>query len=349
MSDILLFVLVAGGLILGHELGHFVAARLRGVRAEEIGLGFPPRLVQLFVIRGVRITLNVIPFGGFVRLAGEDDPQVPGGLAAASKTTRAMVLLAGPATNFLLGFLAFAAAFKFAAPDFERVLLTSVHASSPAAAAGMQAGDLVLSVEDQPVTSIESMQQVISGHLGEPVTIELERQSQPHIVEVVPRTSPPEGEGPIGVILGNPTRYVTLAEAITLAGQSTVYQVVETVLLPARLIRGDVEPEQARVSGLKGIYDVLSWASEVDQSARRPFLTLQLIGVISIGLAIANLLPIPALDGGRLMFVAYESVFRRRISARYEGLAHAIGFTVLILVMAYVTVQDFVNPVYLPR
>lgn len=349
MSDLLLFVLVAGGLILGHEVGHFVVARLRGVRVEEFGIGFPPRLVRLGEVRGTKITLNLIPFGGFVRTAGEDDPTVPGGLASASKTTRALVLLGGPAMNLFLGFLAFTAAFKFAAPDFDRVQITSVLAGSPAESAGILAGDIVLSVDDEPITSFESMQQAIGAHLGSPVQITVVRDGLNQILEITPRAEPPEGEGPIGVLLGNPTRSVGLLEAASLGGQSTVYQLVETVRLPSRLIQGQVPPEEARVSGLKGIYDILSWASEVDASTRRPFLTLQLIGVISVGLALANLLPIPALDGGRLMFVGFEAVFRRRISPRYEGLAHAIGFTFLLALMVYVTFQDFVNPIALPR
>jgi regulator of sigma E protease len=349
VSDILLFVLVAGGLILGHEIGHFVVARLRGVRVEEFGIGFPPRLVRLGEFRGTKITLNLIPFGGFVRPAGEDDPTVPGGLASASKTTRALVLLGGPAMNLFLGFLAFTAAFKFAAPDFERVQITSVLPGSPAETAGILAGDIVLAVDGEPIDSFESMQQVIGARLGSPVQISVERNGSSRTLEITPRAEPPEGEGPIGVLLGNPTRPMGLLEAASLGGQSTVYQLVETVRLPSRLIQGQVTPEEARVSGLKGIYDILSWASEVDASTRRPFLTLQLIGVISVGLALANMLPIPALDGGRLMFVAFEAVFRRRISPRYEGLAHAIGFTVLLALMVYVTFQDFVNPIALPR
>jgi regulator of sigma E protease len=349
VSDILLFVLVAGGLIFGHELGHFLMARLRGVRVEEFGFGFPPRLAKLGVLGGTKITLNWIPFGGFVRPAGEDDPTVPDGLAASSKTTRALVLVAGPAMNLLLGFLAFTAAFKFAAPDLERVQITGVLPGSPAEASGILPGDIVLSVENQPVTSFESMQQAIGERLGATVHIALQRDGETIVVEIVPRLTPPEGEGPIGVLLGNPTRAVGLVEAVNLGGQSTVYQLVETVRLPSRIIRGQVPPEEARVSGLKGIYDILAWASDVDASTRRPFLTLQFIGVISVGLAIANLLPIPALDGGRLVFVAYEAVFRRRISPRYEGLAHAIGFTVLLALMVYVTFQDFANPISLPR
>jgi regulator of sigma E protease len=349
VSDLLLFVLVAGGLILGHELGHFLAARLRGVRVEEFGIGFPPRLAKLGTIGGTKITLNWIPFGGFVRPAGEDDPTVPGGLAASSKLTRALVLVAGPAMNLLLGFLAFTAAFKFAAPDLNRVEITSILPGSPAEASGILPGDVVLSVEDQPITTFESMQQAIGERLGVATHITLVRDGETRVIEITPRASPPEGEGPIGVLLGNPTRAVGLGEAVSLGGQSTVFQLVETVRLPARLLRGQVAPEEARVSGLKGIYDILAWASEVDATTRRPFLTLQFVGVISVGLALANLLPIPALDGGRLMFVAYEAVFRRRISPRYEGLAHAIGFAFLLALMVYVTFQDFVNPIPLPR
>ena len=349
MVDFLLFIVVAGGLILGHEFGHFLVARWRGVQIEEFGIGFPPRLVKLFEVGGTRITLNLIPFGGFVRPAGEDDPTVPGGLAASSKTTRTLVLLAGPATNLLLGFLAFTAAFRFAAPDLERVQITTLLPGSPAVEAGLLPGDIVTAVDGEPVTSFESMQQAIAARLGIPVALSLQRDGETVVLQVTPREHPPEGEGPIGVLLGNPTRAVSLAEAFLLGGRSTAFQLIETIRLPARLLAGDVAPDQARVSGLKGIYDVLAWASDVDQSTRRPFLTLQLVGVISIGLALANLLPIPALDGGRLMFVVIEAVTRRRVSARFEGLAHALGFTFLLALMVYVTFQDFVNPIALPR
>jgi regulator of sigma E protease len=251
--------------------------------------------------------------------------------------------------NILLGFLAFTAAYKFAAPDFDRVLITSVLPGSPAESSGIFPGDIVLSVDGLPITTFESMQQAIGDRLDATTRVTLERDGQTRTVEIVPRSTPPEGEGPIGVLLGNPTRAVGVGEAVSLGGQSTVFQLVETVRLPSRLLRGQVPPEEARVSGLKGIYDILSWASEVDATTRRPFLTLQFVGIISVGLAIANLLPIPALDGGRLMFVAYEAVFRRRIAAKYEGLAHAIGFTLLLALMVYVTFQDFANPISLPR
>lgn len=349
MNDLLLFILILGGLILGHEFGHFLMARSRGVRVEEFGLGFPPRLATLFHAGGTRFTLNLIPLGGFVRPAGEDDPAVPGGLASAPKATRTLVLLAGPAANVLLGFLAFVAAFKFASPDPSRVLVTQVASGSPGEAAGLLAGDLIVSVNHEAVTGFESLQQVVNQNLDVPVHLGIQRQGRDLQVTLTPRSTHPETEGPIGILLGNPTRKVGWAAALGYGGQAVVLQVDNLIHLPARLLQGQIAPEEARVSGLKGMYDMLVWAGEIDRNAQRPFVTLNLIAVISVGLAMANLLPFPALDGGRLVFVAYEAVFRRRIAPRYEGLAHAIGFLLLLILMAYVNVQDFAHPITLPH
>jgi len=347
--DVLLFVVILGTLIVGHEFGHFVAARIALIRVDEFGLGFPPRLATLFTRGGTRFTLNWIPLGGFVRPAGEDDPSVPGGLAGASKRVRAFVLLSGPAANILLAILAFTAAYKFAAPDFDRVLFTTIVAGSPAEHAGILPGDIVRGVDGVPIRGYQSLQKAIAERLGREVVLLVDRQGTALEFRLVPRTDPPEGQGPLGVITGNPTRAVAWPEAARLGLQSTQLQFSELIRLPARLARGEIAPGEARVSGLKGMYDMLSWAGEVDRSSQRPFLTLNLIAVISAGLALANLLPIPALDGGRLMFVLIEALLGRRISPRNEGLAHAIGFALLLALMVYVNLQDFLNPIALPR
>ncbi len=349
MSDLVLFVVVLAALIIGHELGHFFAARAVGVKVDEFGLGFPPRIKTLFHAGGTRFTLNLIPLGGFVRPAGENDPTVEGGLAGASKSARTLVLLAGPAANILLAILAFSAAFKFAAPDLERVLVTEVSQGSPAEAAGVLAGDIILSAQGDPVRSFQDLQQAIAANLGVPIALTVERQGNAIELTMVPRAEPPEGEGPVGIFLGNPTRSVGTLEALSLGYRSTWFQFGEMLRLPGRLFTGEVSTEDARVSGLKGMYDMLAWASQVDRSAQRPFLTLNLVGVISGGLAFANLLPIPALDGGRLLFVLIEVIIGRRINPQYEGLAHAIGFALLLAIMVYVNFQDFINPISLPR
>lgn len=349
MSDLVLFVVVLAGLIIGHELGHFLGAKLTGVPVEEFGIGFPPRLLTLFRAGETRFTLNLIPLGGYVRPAGEDDPEVPNGLASAPKRIRAIVLLAGPLANVLLAFFAFSAAYRYAAPDQTRVLITAVAPDSPAAQSSLQAGDIIETAAGTTIGGFEDLQTVVTDHLGEPLDLVVMRAGERVLVNLVPRQDFPSDQGPIGIVLGYPTRQVGVLEAVQLGARSTWLQFREILRLPARLLAGSVQPGETRVSGLKGMYDMLVWAGQVDRDAQRPFLTLNLIGVISAGLALANLLPIPALDGGRLMFVAFEAITRRRISPRYEGLAHLVGFAFLLALMVYINLQDFVNPITLPH
>jgi regulator of sigma E protease len=349
MNDLLVFAAILGFLILGHELGHFIAARARGVQVTEFGFGFPPRLLTLFTFKGTRFTLNAIPLGGFVRPAGEDDPSVPGGLAGSSRSTRAIVLLAGPAANLLLGVLAFTAAYKFAAPDPSRVVVTEVAVGSPAASAGLLPGDIVVALDEIVVDSFDVLRQETAEHLDMPVVLTVLRGGEELRLTITPRSAHPEDEGPMGITIGHPTRQATWGEAASYGVESVALQVENLALLPSRLARGEIAPEEARVSGLKGMYDMFAWAGEIDRDAQRPFLTLNLMGIISIGLALANLLPFPALDGGRLAFVVVEAISGRRVSPRYEGLAHAVGFVLLLILMAYVNLQDFTNPIALPR
>jgi regulator of sigma E protease len=348
VTDFLLFVVVLGILILGHELGHFLVAKWRGIEIEEFGIGFPPRLTTLFVSNGTKYTLNWIPFGGFVRPAGENDPDVPNGLAASSKLTRTLVLIAGPAANMLLAFIAFVFAFKFAAPDVDRVLITDIVPGSPAQMSGIQPGDIVEIAGGVEVDSFQSLQAAIHDHLGEPIKMVLLRDSEPVEVELVPRVEFPEGQGPIGATLGYPPDDLGWIESAQLSLDSIGTQIMAILRLPGRILSGAASEQETRVAGLKGIHDMIAWASDIDQSAQRPFFTLNIVGVISVGLGIANLLPIPALDGGRLLFVFIEALIGRRISPRLEGYAHAIGFLLLLALMVYFNLQDFVNPIELP-
>ncbi len=348
MPDIVIFLLVIGSLIIGHEIGHFVVARVFKVHVEEFGLGFPPRIVTLFEAGGTRFSLNWIPLGGFVRIGGENDPDVADGLANSPKTVRAMVLLAGPAANVILAFIAFTFASSFAAPDNSRVLITGVSENTPAEASGILPGDLVLKVDDVEIDGFVSMVEAVSQRVDTETLITVEREGEILDIPLVPRSSFPEGQGPMGVSLGNPTNEISWGEALIIGAESTVFQFRQIIYLPLRLLQGEIEPEQARISGLKGMYDMLSWAGDIDRSTQRPFVTLNLIGVISSGLAIANLLPFPALDGGRLIFILIELLIGKRVSPKYEGLAHTVGFAVLLVILIYVNFLDFVRPINLP-
>ncbi len=341
--DIFIFLLAFVGVIIGHELGHFLAARLLGVRVEEFGLGFPPRIISLFEAGGTKFSLNWIPLGGFVRISGENDPDVEDGLANSSKTVRAIILVAGSAANVLLVFIAFTFAFRFAAPDNSRVLITGVSENTPAETSGILPGDLVLKVDDVEIDGFESMVVAVSQRVDTETLITVEREGKILDIPLVPRSSFPEDQGPMGVSLGYPTREISWGEAITFGAETTVFQFREIISLPGRLFNGEIPPDEAKIVGPVGIFDLFTRVGDLDQSNQRLFFTLTLFGTISASLAIMNLLPIPALDGGRLLFVLIELLIGKRISPRYEGLAHTIGFAVLLVILLYVTTMDIQN------
>jgi len=348
VPDFILFIVVLGALLLAHEFGHFIAAKLTKVRVDEFGIGFPPRILSLFEAGGTTFSLNLIPLGGFNRIAGENDPEIPDGLAAASKRVRVFILSAGSVANIFLGLFAFVLAFKFAAPDVNRVIIADIVESAPADEVGIQVGDLVKSVDGNAIIGFETMVDAIENRPADTVQIVVERDSQSLTFVLAPRLDYPDGQGPIGVSLGNPALETTWIEAVRLGGESIVMQVDALLSLPARLLEGIAEPEETRLSGLKGIHDMLAWANEIDRSAQRPFLTLNLIGVISVGLALANLLPFPALDGGRLLFVFAEAILGRRIPPKFEAIVHTVGFAFLLVVMIYINLKDFTDPLPLP-
>jgi regulator of sigma E protease len=346
------FVGALAALIIIHELGHFVVARLFNIEVEEFGLGFPPRLATLFEAGGTKYTLNWIPLGGFVRPKGENDPEVPGGLAAASPWVRLAVLAAGPLANLLVGVLLYTIILsRIGAPIRDQVQIIEVAPNSPAQQAGLRAGDLILEVGEQDINSTDDLQSTIHDRLGEATAITFQRDGQVQEVVLTPREDPPEGEGAIGIVMSNPTRPVSLLEAFP-RGVLGVFQHGRQILaFPVQMIRGDVSPEEGRFVGFKGMFDIYQ---EVRQSEPGPIVPagVQVLGffaTITISLGILNLLPIPALDGGRILFVLPEIVIGRRIPQEYENVINLVSFALLLVLLLYINLQDFVNPIELPR
>ena len=350
------FVISLGILAFLHELGHFLVARLFKVEVEEFGFGFPPRIVRLFRLGGTDFTLNWIPFGAFVRPKGENDPSIAGGLAAANPWKRLAVLFGGPVMNLLAGILIFSLVFvKVGAPDSSVVQIVGVSPNSPAAVAGLQNGDIVLSVNGTKVTDSQNLSDMIRQNLGKPVTLSVKRDTQEIVLTTTPRVSPPQGEGPLGVLLGNPVKHINWFESIPFAAQMTYEQVKQMALLPGRLIAGNIPPDQARVVGPVGMFDIYQQARQrdtQDQAAQNPQTpavnTLLLMAFISVALGITNLLPIPALDGGRILFVLPEIITHRRVQPEFENTVHMIGFALLILLLVVITTNDFLHPIALP-
>lgn len=355
LITILEFVLALGFLIFLHELGHFLVAKLFKIPVEEFGFGFPPRMVKLFRIGETDFTLNWIPFGAFVRPKGEENPDEPGGLAAQKPLVRIAVLLGGPALNVLTGILLFALFFtQIGIPDTSQVLIIQVEPDTPAMNAGLREGDKVLFINEIPVTSASVLSEEVRRHLGEEITLTIEREGDRQVLTLVPRTEYPSDQGPLGITMGAPYRQAGLAEALPMGASMAYEQAKMFITLPAQLIRGNVAPDEARIMGPVAIYDVFSQARERDtQTPDRvdnsvPVNTLGLLATISVALGLTNLLPIPALDGGRILFSLPELITGKRIPPRWENTIHFIGFAALLLLMLYITTQDIINPVVLP-
>jgi len=346
LITIVAFLGIIAVLIITHELGHLITAKASGVRVDEFGLGFPPRLLS-FKRGETRYSLNAIPLGGFTKMAGEEDPKVPRSLASKNIGTRLLVLSAGSLMNLLLPFLLFSIAFMI--PHnlvVEQVLVKEVAPGSPAARAGIESGDMLLEINGKPARNIGDLHRYIQLNLGNEVTILVKHSdSTTEDVQLIPRWSPPEGQGAVGIELD--------VEAARLS-QTTVRQsypfwkaipmgakeCIETfVLFKNGIISMFIGATSVELTGPVGIAQI---TGEVAKAGISPL--LEFAAFFSINLGIINLFPLPALDGGRIVFVLLEWVRRgKRVSPKTEGLVHLIGFVMLIAAMLAITYQDIIR------
>ena len=366
----LVFILAFGGMVLIHEFGHFIVARLCKIDVEEFGIGLPtPGAITLFTWKGTRFTLNWLPLGGFVRPKGENDPNVPGGLAAASPWKRLAVLVAGPLMNLITAVIVFSIIINRSGGIITsqpnntgptRLMITSVVPESPADAAGFQVGDILISAADRVIVSYEDLRVIVEENVDQPVPFIVERNGEQVQLTTTPLMNEQEKRAMIGVGFCTGCVFApvnTLGENIQYSLQYTGSQIRALVTLPVQLLRGTIAPEQGRLIGLKGIFDIMkqSVANDVEASRApapsttsgpldKPVQTLFLIASLSISLGIFNLFPFPALDGGRILFVLPEIIFRRRVPHRFENLVHGLGMALLLMFMIYVNVRDFVDP-----
>jgi regulator of sigma E protease len=257
--------------------------------------------------------------------------------------------------NFIIGILVLVIVYSaMGTPASNEALVTQLAPESPAMQVGIQPGDIILSVEGQNIEDIEDLIEKINANVGREITLTYKRDGEIRTVEITPRVNPPEGEGAIGVALSNPLEPTPFFQSIGEAFNTTGYIIRETFLLPVRLINGSVDPGVARPVGYKGIYDIYSQAVEMDQESEihtaepLPVFTLSIIANISIALGITNLLPIPALDGGRILFTLPELVLGKKIPQKFENAVNTVSFLLLILLMVFITILDFTNPVVIP-
>jgi regulator of sigma E protease len=367
----LIFVAVFAAVVFIHEFGHFIVARILKVEVEEFGFGLPPRMLTMFKWGGTDFTLNWLPLGGFVRPKGENDPNVPGGLAAASPWTRLAVLFAGPTMNLLLGVVVFSILFfQLGVPDYTRVQIVDVMAGSPAQAAGFQLNDVVLTVNGTAINDSTQLHDIIYANLDKPVVFTVRRGNEVVTITATPASARPQSQGALGISMGPVMiQSGSVIDSLHYGSLAVYEQVRALILLPAQLIRGQAGAQDSRFIGLKGIYDLFGQAVSRDVQSRAPtsssppsssapaapqtptYFTMQLIGILTISLGVLNLFPFPALDGGRILFILPELIIRRRVPAELENVVHGVGMAILLIFMLYINVMDFVNPavVNLPR
>lgn len=363
--SLVIFFFALGGMIFVHEFGHFIAARWAKIEVEEFGFGLPSyKIATLFKWQGTEFTLHALPLGGFVRPKGENDPNVPGGYGAASPWKRLVVLIAGPLMNLLTAVIVFSALIAFqgvAVPG--KVKIDTVAEDSPAQEAGVLPGDILVSINGEEVTDIQPAIAIIREHLDEPVELVFDRNGEQVTITATPLSSRSPQQGALGIGLTYPTRSATFIESVSGGASITAMQAAAIVYLPVALIQGVIAPDQARLVGFKGIYDLFNFSVQEDVTSRQEAaqtppsgggsapkptnFTLNLIGVLSVSLGVFNLFPIPALDGGRILFTLPEILFKKRIPTEWENMVNGVAMLLLIALMLFVNVMDFVNPAQL--
>jgi regulator of sigma E protease len=354
------FIVALVTLIILHEFGHFIACKLFRVEVEEFGIGLPsPNPILLFEAGGTKFTFNWLLLGGFVRPKGENDPSIPSGLAAASPWKRIFVFLAGPVMNLTVGIFLYAMIFtRFGSPEpvlnqVQIIVPTDkAYVDSPANQAGLQTCDIIKSVNGQAINDPDVLSGLINGNRGNLVTVDYLRNGETNEVTLTPRTEAetPAGQGATGIILEYPIIFSRLSlYAIGARSVEAVYQHASALIsLPGKLLRKQIPADQGRLVGFKGMYDIYSsmrnGGGTIGACLPRGVNVLSFFAAITISLGLLNLLPIPALDGGQILFALPEIILRRRIPPQYAGLINGIFLLLMISLLLFINLQDFINP-----
>ncbi len=354
-------------LVIIHEAGHFFVARAFGVKVLEFGIGFP-FLGRIFKFKrhGVTYSVNWLLFGGFVQLYGEDagSAKSKDSFAAQNVWVRFFIAIAGILVNIILAIVLFTillanSGFKmdFQSPipnkfpfgtESNFVLIGNVSEGSPAELGGLKFGDKILSIDGEKIAGIADIQKYVQDHKGQPITLtvmNLNENTERQVI-VVPRVDPPKGQGALGIGLdeGQTLSYDSLPERVFVGVLHSVnmidFQIAGLQSFISKSVQEkSIEPLASQASGPVRIVAVLGVLVQ-NSGEQAVKVVLTFTALISLMLGIGNLLPIPALDGGRLFFFLLEGLTGKKVKAKTENMIHGIGFAVLLFLIFLITAND---------
>lgn len=373
---VITFLIVLSVLVMVHEFGHFLLAKKAGIRVEEFGVGYPPRALAKKIGETV-YSLNWIPFGGFVRLFGEELSEVDktdSGKTfwAKSKKARTAVILGGVLANFILGIICFSVVYSvYGIPvKTNQVKIVEITKDSPAEKMGLKTDDIILALNDKSLNELDDFISLIREKKGQEIRLLIQRTANNPCQEkvlgggptssgdtgrpsfscqdgniiffITPRAETPEGEGPLGVVVSNmeikkfPFWQMPFRGAIEGTKEALNWGIVIFLSLKkmlSDLIFQGVVPKD--VAGPIGIFQATGVV------AKSGILSIfQFVGILSVNLAVLNIMPLPALDGGRIIFVVYELITKKRPRPSIEHWINSVGMALLILLLIIITVND---------
>lgn len=343
MTTIIVSVIVFGLLIMVHEFGHFLAAKRAGIRVPELAFGFGPKIVG-FRAGETDYNLRLFPLGGYCRMAGSnpDDPEDmndPRGFNRRTVGQRAAVIAAGPAMNFLLAVVLFSVLFA-AAGVAQAVpgstVVGEVIPGFPAAAAGIQAGDRIVAIQGVAITDWDQLVAVIQKNIGQTVQLSVERAGRTLTIPVTPAANPNDSsQGFLGV-----SREVVVRKEppLTAVKDGFAQTVSITILWLKGLVMMVLRRASPDLTGPVGITQMIGQAAQAGLVSVASF-----AAALSANLGLWNLLPIPALDGSRLVFLGFEKLRGRPVAPEKENFIHLLGFAFLILLIVVVTYRDILR------
>ena len=326
MLTIITAILVFTALVVIHEFGHFIFARMAGIKVEEFAVGMGPKIWG-YKHKETLYSVRAFPLGGFCKMLGEDESnQDPRAFNNKPVWRRILVIAFGPIMNLVLAILIFSLAF---API---PVIKQVPTDTPAAKAGITAGDRVVEIQGTQITEWEQIKPIISENVGKEITVKLENKGNERTVSLTPIAQEGAQGGIIGIVPDYGYKGFSIANGIKTAF-SVSYQMIDYL---GKLFVGKASTEE--VVGPVGIIYYMSDAAKTGILA-----VLSLTAFLSLNLFIVNLLPLPALDGGRLIFLIIEGIRRRPVDPQKEGFVHFVGFVLLMILSAIIIYRDFIK------